>query len=126
MKWKVLVLAVGFCLAIGSSAQAVDWNKILCLDWCWPQCAQPTCCDDYCGKPLPCVPAVRCCECDNYCAESAPCVKRICKFVCDDYCCKCPPVIRCPDTTHLKCVPTSNTCCVCGQSGCQKHKCKHR
>ena len=45
-----------------------------------------TCPDDYCPKPLPCVPcAPRGC-CDDYCAKPLPCVPCALRGCCDDYC----------------------------------------
>jgi hypothetical protein len=68
----------------------------------------PCCCpDDYCRKPMPCIPCVRlqgCC--DDYCPKPEPCAPRFCTPRCpDDYCPKplpqlCWPVnkqfYRCP------------------------------
>jgi hypothetical protein len=61
------------------------------------------CGDDYCRKPLPCVPCpVPGCRCDDYCRKPLPCVP--CPAVgccCDDYCrkpmpCLCwpPPAVK--------------------------------
>ena len=126
MKWKAVALAGIVCLFASSSAEAVDWDKILCLDWYRPLCIQKTCCDDYCGKPVPCVPRVRCFECDDYRPKCEPCAKRICCFGCDDYCYKCPPVIRCPSCAHLKCVPTAGTSCACGKTSGPTDSCQER
>ena len=115
MKWKAIALAVVLGLTANSSAQAVDWGKIFCLPWCVPKCDQPTCCDDYCPKRMPCVPEIRCFGCDYYCPKCEPCTKQVCCFGCDDYCFKCPPLLRCPPCTDLKCVPGSARCASCSQ-----------
>ncbi len=125
MNCRAFLLVGIVCLLVSSPAEAVEWNKIFCLDWCWPQCVRKTCCDDYCAKPMPCVPRVRCFECDDYGSKCEPCPKRICCFGCDDYCYKCPPVIKCPSCANLKCVPTTGAACSCGQAvgptpGCQQ------
>jgi hypothetical protein len=119
MKLKTMVLAMVVCLIVNSAAHAIDWEKIFCLQWCIPDCPQPKCCDDYCPKPIPCVPPVRCFGCDDYCPKCEPCTKEVCCFVCDDYCYKCPPKIVCPPCCDPKCVPTA-TCAEC----CQGDECR--
>ena len=55
-----------------------------------PTCEARSCCvcpDDYCPKPLPCVPCAPRGKCDNYCRKPlpcAPCVGGYCGP--DDYC----------------------------------------
>ncbi|MCU0959623.1 MAG: hypothetical protein MUF48_05915 [Pirellulaceae bacterium] len=85
-------------------ARAADWGLFL-PPLCWPECFRKLCCDDYCPKPLPCVPRVSCFGCDDYQGKCAPCVRRLGCFGCDDYCPKCPPAIRCAPAADLKCVP---------------------
>jgi hypothetical protein len=69
----------------------------------------PCCCpDDYCRKPLPCVP----CGplqwlCDDYCRKPLPCVACPCTGCCpDDYCRKpCPDLCRPLDRQYYRCGP---------------------
>ena len=73
-----------FALAyFANSARAADLGPA-------PRCCDArrccTCPDDYCPKPLPCVPcAPRGC-CDDYCAKPLPCVPCALRGCCDDYC----------------------------------------
>lgn len=73
---------------------------------CWPSCVGKFCCDDYCGKPLPCAVAANCFECVDYCAKPLPCLPaRKAAFCCNDFCPKPLPPIRCPNAKNLRCVP---------------------
>lgn len=97
-----LLLALAAVTATG--AQAGE-RRLFLPPFCWPDCICPRCCDDYCPKPLPCVPRVCALGCDDYCPKCPPWVRRLCCFGCDDYCPKCPPTIRCAPTADLKCIP---------------------
>ena len=87
--------------------------------------AAPCCCpDDYCRKPLPCVP----CGplrwlCDDYCRKSLPCVPCQCLGVCpDDYCRKpCPDLCRPLDRQFYRCPPPD-----CPVTDCQPRRCLWR
>ena len=114
MPWKTHCLAVVLAVLVSSAAHAADLGRLLPWKMCWPDCIKKTCCDDYCPKPIPCVPRICCFGCDDYMYKCEPCVKRMCCFGCDDYCPKCEPVIRCAPCTNLKCVPTEPPGCGCG------------
>ncbi|MHB1036187.1 MAG: hypothetical protein ACYC35_15960 [Pirellulales bacterium] len=68
---------------------------------CW-------CPDDYCPKPLPCVPCLkRSCLPDDYCPKPLPCVPCRAASTCvDDYCPKPLPVLCWPlSRQFLRCPP---------------------
>lgn len=62
--------------------------------------AIPCCCaDDYCRKPLPCIPCAPLQGCgDDYCRKPLPCLPPVCTSGCaDDYCRKPLPHFCCPE-----------------------------
>jgi hypothetical protein len=126
MKYRSVCFALLLTAVAASQASAVDLGLLFaCSPCCWPKCIQQTCCDDYCPKPEPCVPEVRCFGCDDYCPKCEPCTPPVQCFGCDDYTPKCEPVIRCGPTPNLKCVPTGPifSTCDCGKcKKCLRHK----
>jgi hypothetical protein len=93
--------------ALAGSAAATE-PEHRCWPWsCWPPLRPcPTCLDDYCAKPLPCVPAKVCGGADDYCPKPLPTVRPVCCKGPDDYCAKpCPKVERCWCPPWLTCVP---------------------
>jgi len=96
------------CLAEGATAGQWCSRSLTRTLHCTRCAAVPCCCvDDYCRKPLPCIPgcATSTC-CDDYCRKPLPCLPSFCLPWCpDDYCRKplphfCWPVhrqfYRCP------------------------------
>ena len=124
MTWKTKFAAVVLIIGVSSTASAIDLCMLLACHPCWPSCIGKTCCDDYCSKPLPCVPKLRCFGCDDYTPKCAPCTPRVRCFGCDDYDPKCEPVIQCAPAAELKCVPMepARVPCNCGQCA----RCQHR
>ncbi len=105
-RWGVLIVATAILLACSQAPAGKHHFGILGQRGCWPDCVGPRCCDDYCGKPLPCPTKVGCFECPDYCRKPLPCAAPAKQFCCDDYCPKrLPPVCR-PPAKHLQCVPT--------------------
>ncbi|HPM81055.1 MAG TPA: hypothetical protein PLF81_10160 [Candidatus Anammoximicrobium sp.] len=98
LTWCLTILSV---LAAGRSVQGADLffgslgRELKCT-----RCAVVPCCctDNYCRKPLPCLPCVPLpTACDNYCRKPLPCIPCV-KFQCcaDDYCRKPFPQLCCP------------------------------
>ncbi len=72
------------------------------------------CCpDDYCPKPLPCVPWARCCCPDDYCCKPYPYLFSPALSCCgDDYCCKPFPHLCWPRLpVHYSCGPPARDEC---------------
>lgn len=99
---SLLAMTCMFWLAQGSFAgehhgKSVD-RQLQCV-----RCAAPCRCDDYCRKPMPCLPCLSFCgTVDDYCRKPMPCLP--CLSFCgtvDDYCRKpmpdlcCPPPVNC-------------------------------
>jgi hypothetical protein len=108
---------LAFALGLGVlSANAGECEKerchcgsTICLPASDIRC-QGCCPDDYCPKPLPCVPCLSCCRtCDDYCRKPMPCVPCLpCCRTCDDYCRKPLPCLCWPCNPGYKCV---TSCC---------------
>lgn len=116
MRTQLLIAAVLLawlaprCAAGGKSAECA-----CCPPPC-PVCPPVRwCCDDYCRKPMPCIPPLcaKCC-CDDYCRKPMPCIAPLCaKCCCDDYCRKPMPALCCPQ------LPPGD-CCAKGDVACGK------
>lgn len=74
---------------------------------CWPDCVGKFCCDDYCAKPLPCLPVGKMgFACDDYCRQPLPCPPfGKTGFCCDDYCRKPQPPPCFAGGKDLHCIP---------------------
>lgn len=113
VKWKTVTLAAIVSLLTIRSVHAVDWSRIFSFSWSAPACNQPTCCNDYCAKPMPRLSEITCFACDDYVSKQEPCIPNpggINRggFVCDDYTPKCPPELKCPPRDDLKCAPANH------------------
>jgi hypothetical protein len=86
---------------------------------CWWSCSWkpcPSCPDDYHGKPLPCVTALKWHGPDDYCAKPLPCVSPVKCLGPDDYCAKpCPTVPRCWNPPWFRCVPACEAPGICAK-----------
>jgi hypothetical protein len=118
-------LSAGGLCAGGHRREASVGAQLRCT-----RCAVLPCCcpDDYCRKPLPCIPCLRlCCVPDDYCPKPLPCVPCLSLGCCpDDYCPKplpsvcwpvvnrqlyrCPPGMDKPGTDRRLVVPPSMCC----------------
>ena len=101
--WCLAVLSV---LTLADYAGAGDsWFRCLQRERQCTGCAATPCCcpDDYCRKPLPCLPCVPLQGCCNdYCPKPPPCVGGLCLPCCgDDYCRKPLPQFCCPDVGYF-------------------------
>src|SRR5262245_47971341 len=100
------------CLALffGSLClcRQADASDPCCHPWRRVQC--PTCCDDYCRRPLP--PIYRLCYCgqDDYCPKPLPYIFRLKCCGCDDYCPKPLPMIQYCYPPWYTCGP-DHCCC---------------
>ena len=106
VKLRYCIVGALLCLA---SATIVAADPPHPLRW-WlytPVCPSTGCCpDDYCLKPLPCVPVVRCGGPDDYCKKPLPCVPVLRCGGPDDYCKKPMPCLLCPPVSpYLQCAP---------------------
>lgn len=111
MRRTILILMAGLLWVGGAAARGEEpcSRPLACEMQCARAMAVPCCCpDDYCRKPLPCVP----CECrpgccDDYCRKPLPCVPRECyRNCCDDYCPKPWPKLCWPvDRSLYRCGP---------------------
>jgi hypothetical protein len=102
-------LLIAFAVTVGVISPAVAFEPLSIFSShtkCWPSCVGKFCCDDYCGKPLPCAVAVKCFDCPDYCAKPLPCPPSgKMGFCCDDFCPKpFPPVCR-VSAKNLSCIP---------------------
>jgi hypothetical protein len=119
MTWKTRFVALLLIVGATPAVRAIDVGILLACHACWPACICKTCCDDYCPKPEPCVPQVRCFGCDDYTPKCEPCTPRIRNFGCDLYDRKCEPVFTCPPASELKCGPAQ--ACHCGECARGQH-----
>lgn len=90
-------LAVAFTVAVllTNAAYAAKEHPGRCPRCCRGE-AKCCCVDDYCPKPMPCVPCLpRCGSCNDYCPKPMPCVPRARMGCCDDYCPKPMPCVGC-------------------------------
>jgi len=79
-----LLLAAGLGQGVAHGTEGCEgW-----WPWLWGQMPRPspTCPDDYCRKPLPCVAPVKNFGPDDYCRKPLPCVVPVKDFGPDDYC----------------------------------------
>src|SRR5262245_43774456 len=60
-------------------------RKLMPCVVCLPNCCERDCYD---CKRLPCVPCIHGCECDDYCGKPSPCITPLCRLsgVCVPYC----------------------------------------
>lgn len=84
--------------------------------------SQPFCCacpDDYCRKPMPCLPGFcHCGSCDNYCRKPMPCLPCFQEcWTCDDYCRKPMPSLCWPAPCNTVCVNSCGHCSTCNPAG---------
>lgn len=117
MTWQSITLALLLTLGCGAaSCPGVE----LCRQRSWWTATFECCCpplshwcaDDYCRKPLPCIPCLpRNGTCDDYCRPPLPCLPCLPRCgTCDDYCRKTLPC-SCP-------APRGDFVCVSGCGGC--------
>jgi hypothetical protein len=91
-------LLVTASLTCALQAQSLIFGRGLTSATCPPSCYN--CPDDYCRKPMPCIPCfIKSCMPDDYCPKPIPCVPCMPKGCVDDYCPKpfsfcLPPSIR--------------------------------
>jgi hypothetical protein len=106
--------------SVGSAAADPPAPLLPCWQRWWlgtANCPSVGCCpDDYCRKPLPCVPVVRCGGPDDYCRKPLPCVPVVRCGGPDDYCRKPLPCLLCPPwSPYLQCGPPDGSCPTCRQ-----------
>jgi hypothetical protein len=101
-------ICIGLILAAALlPAAAGEWfgHKRTCGS---QSCCEPVYrrCDDYCGKPAPCLAVLLPCRrCDDYCEKPFPCQGCLPARRCDDYCTKPFPCVRPICWTSLWCAP---------------------
>lgn len=103
-------LLIAFAVTVGVISQAAAREPLSIFSGqtkCRPSCVGKFCCDDYCGKPLPCSVRAHCFECVDYCAKPLPCPPaRKTAFCYDDFCPKPLPPICWTSAKNLRCVPS--------------------
>ena len=117
LRWCI---GLAVCLALVGHVAAdppVGSPRALWQRWCAPVCPSVGCCpDDYCRKPIPCVPPVQCGGPDDYCRKPIPCVPPVPCGGPDDYCRKSLPCLLCPPASpYLQCGPANGPGCVPGR-----------
>jgi len=104
---KTLIATFVLVTSLSSVARAGEFGfkKTTHAHQGWPHLIAKYCCDDYVPKCMPSEKSVCRFTCDDYLPKCAPRVKPNCSYVCDDYCPKSPPILNCPRTDYLKCLP---------------------
>ncbi|MFL5340396.1 MAG: hypothetical protein ACJ8F7_09615 [Gemmataceae bacterium] len=102
---KRLSLAIALAVIVAGHAAAGDpaWPW-----WCVLYPAHrpcPSCPDDYCPKPLPCVRGTPPGCADDYGLKPLPCVRGVSCLGANDYCPKRPVAVPCCYPPWYKCVP---------------------
>ncbi len=108
MNLKKLIIVFVVATAAMSHANAFEPLSLLHgHSKCWPDCVGKFCCDDYCAKPLPCLPLGKTrFDCDDYCRKPIPCqpAGKTTTF-CDEYCRKPLPPVCYAGGKNLSCIP---------------------
>lgn len=99
------VILFGRTLAAGEPCAKPLGQELKCIRCMSMPCR---CCDNYCPKPMPCIPCVPLGKCpDNYCRKPTPCIMSPVRGCCpDNYCRKPLPYLCWPvDHCNYRCPP---------------------
>lgn len=97
VRFALLVCLVCWSTAVDESEVFAEGceGRMTCTD-CTQYSLQLHCPDDYCSKPMPCLPRISYCTALNdYCCKPLPCLLESCQPVCPDHYCHKPiPCLR--------------------------------
>lgn len=105
----LLLLSLGQIASAGEACDKPLGGTLQCTRCAVLPCVCP---DDYCRKPMPCIPCPAPCGCvDDYCPKPMPCIPCPVPCVCpDDYCRKPLPNFCWPvNSLFYRCPPPCNT-----------------
>jgi hypothetical protein len=101
----IAALSFGGSLSAGEPCAKSLGQELKCMRCMSMPCR---CCDDYCRKPMPCIPCVRLGTCpDNYCRKPMPCVTCPARSCCPNNYCRKPLPNLCWPVDHgtYRCPP---------------------
>src|SRR5271168_897950 len=109
---RFAIATIVILLAVRGANAGDPWPGGKCAPACCPSGLMLCCPDDYCRKPVPCVPCPLFGCCPNYCRKPIPCVPCPRLGGCSAYCRKPIPCL---------CWPPLPAIYSCGECKCKQH-----